>query len=67
MCGHRLSMLIPFFRLAKRQIRLGRIDLVRANCYLAKRSDTIESSPSPLTLLNPRGEGTFQSVTRLRV
>ena len=60
-------MLIPFFRLAKRQIRFGRIDLVWAKCYWAKRPDTIDSSPSPLTLLNRRGEGIFQSDTRLRV
>ena len=67
MCSHCLSMLIPFFRLAKRQIRFGRIDLVWAKCYWEKRPDTIESSPSPLTLLNRQGEGIFQSVTRLRV
>ena len=35
MCGHCLSMLIPFFRLKERQIRFGRIDLVWANCYRA--------------------------------
>ena len=32
--------MFPFFRLKEQQICFGRIDLVRANCYRAKRLDT---------------------------
>ena len=51
----------PFFGLKKRQIHFGQIDLVIGRTDLrAKQPDTIESSPSPFTLLNHRGEGIFQ-------
>ena len=33
--------LFPFFRLKERQICFGRIDLIWANCYRAKRPDTL--------------------------
>ena len=54
------------------EMTLGRLDSIdwlpeRKVGLFPEYRLVIESSPSPLTLLNNQGAGIFQSVTRLRV